>query len=40
MQVIGAHYDIALPIAQCIYEILWQQKNPAEVFSRIEGMLS
>ncbi len=40
MQVIGAQYGIALPIAHCIFEILWQQKNPAEVFSRIEGMLS
>lgn len=40
MQVIARHYDIALPIAACVYEILWQQKNPAEVFGRIEEMLS
>lgn len=40
MTVVAAQYQIDLPIAHCIFEILWQQKNPSEVFERIEGMLS
>lgn len=40
MQVVAAQHNIAIPIATCIYEILWQQKSPAEVFSGMEGMLS
>lgn len=40
MTVVAAQYQIDLPIAQCIYEILWQQKNPSEVFKSMESMLS
>jgi glycerol-3-phosphate dehydrogenase len=40
MQVIGGQYQIDLPIARCIYEILWQQKKPSEVFNTIEAILS
>lgn len=40
MQVIAQHYDIQIPIATCIFDILWQQKNPSVVFRRIEEMLS
>lgn len=40
MTVVAAQYQIDLPIAHYIYEILWQQKNPSEIFERIEGMLS
>ena len=40
MQAVAKECAITLPIATCIYEILWQQKNPSEVFGRIEEMLS
>jgi glycerol-3-phosphate dehydrogenase (NAD(P)+) len=40
MQSVAAQYQITLPIATLIYDILWQQKNPSEVFGRMEDMLS
>lgn len=40
MQVVAADYGIAIPIATCIYDVLWQRQNPAAVFRQIETMLS
>lgn len=40
MQVVAADHNIPIPIATCIFEILWEEKNPSEVFERIETMLS
>lgn len=40
MQAISKTYSIDIPLADCIYEILWQQKPAIEVFSKIEKMLS
>lgn len=40
MQVVAANHNIAIPLATCIYEILWKQKEPALIFSNMESMLS
>ncbi len=40
MQVISKVYQIDLPIATCIYQILWERKNAQHVFKQIEHMLS
>ena len=40
MQAISKSYAIAIPLATCIYEILWEGKQPAEVFLEIEKILS
>lgn len=37
---ISRTYNIDLPIADCIYDILWQQSNPSDTFLRIEKILS
>ncbi|HTN45587.1 MAG TPA: NAD(P)H-dependent glycerol-3-phosphate dehydrogenase [Flavipsychrobacter sp.] len=40
MQHISKSYEIALPLAKCIYEILWEGKGCAATFKQIEKMLS
>jgi glycerol-3-phosphate dehydrogenase (NAD(P)+) len=40
MQHISRSYDIQLPLATRIYEILWEEKSCAEAFKKIEKMLS
>jgi len=40
MQVISSQYGIALPIAACIYDILWQRKDPKLIFKTMESILS
>lgn len=40
MHNIAASYGIALPIAHSIFEILWHQKSPAQIFNAIEDLLS
>ncbi|MCC6186510.1 MAG: glycerol-3-phosphate dehydrogenase, partial [Chitinophagaceae bacterium] len=40
MQAVAATYDIELPIATLIFEILWQQQKPASTFAHIEELLS
>jgi glycerol-3-phosphate dehydrogenase (NAD(P)+) len=40
MQAISKSYAIDIPLATCIYEILWEGKQPVEVFLQIEKMLS
>lgn len=37
---ISRTYGIDLPIADCIYQILWEQNNPSDTFLKIEKMLS
>ena len=40
MQVVAANHNISIPIATGIYDILWQQNDPAEVFRKMEELLS
>jgi glycerol-3-phosphate dehydrogenase (NAD(P)+) len=40
MQSISKTYALDIPLATCIYEVLWENKPAAEVFKRIEKMLS
>lgn len=40
MQAIAASYEIDIPLASCIYEVLWEGAKASEVFLRIEKMLS
>ena len=40
MQAVAKTYGLSIPIATKIYEILWQQGNPAQAFKEIETMLS
>lgn len=40
MQHIAASYNIALPLATCIYNILWKGEKPEDVFRKMEQMLS
>jgi glycerol-3-phosphate dehydrogenase (NAD(P)+) len=40
MHSISATYNIALPLAECIYEILWNGQPAASTFKKIEKMLS
>ncbi len=40
MHHISAQYNIPLPLAECIYSILWEQKPAGKVFKEIEKMLS
>ena len=40
MQSISKTYAIDIPLATCIYEVLWENKPAAEMFKRIEKMLS
>lgn len=40
MQVISKAYHIDIPIATCIYQVLWERKSARQVFREIENMLS
>ncbi|MEI8278943.1 MAG: NAD(P)H-dependent glycerol-3-phosphate dehydrogenase [Bacteroidota bacterium] len=40
MQSISKAFSIPLPIATCVFDILWEQKQPGEVFKKLEKMLS
>jgi glycerol-3-phosphate dehydrogenase (NAD(P)+) len=40
MQTVSKTYEINIPIATKIYEVLWQQHSAAEAFREIEKMLS
>ena len=40
MQAISKSYDINIPLATCIYEMLWENKNVEETFKTIEKKLS
>lgn len=40
MQHITKAHDIAIPIATCIYDILWNKEKPDEVFRKMEQMFS
>ncbi len=40
MQAISKTYGIDIPLATCIYQILWEGRQPDEVFLQIEKMLS
>jgi glycerol-3-phosphate dehydrogenase (NAD(P)+) len=40
MQVISSEYGIALPIAGSIYDILWHRKDPQQIFTAMESILS
>ena len=40
MQHISKSYSIDLPLAKCIYEILWEEKSCVSTFKQIEKMLS
>ncbi|MBX2906422.1 MAG: NAD(P)-binding domain-containing protein [Taibaiella sp.] len=40
MQAVSAQYDIAIPMATVIYEILWQGASPVQNFKRLEKMMS
>jgi glycerol-3-phosphate dehydrogenase (NAD(P)+) len=40
MQSIASKYGIEIPLATCLYEIMWQNRNATEAFKQIEGMLS
>jgi len=40
MQAISKNYGIDIPLATCIFEVLWEGKNAADKFLEIEKMLS
>jgi glycerol-3-phosphate dehydrogenase (NAD(P)+) len=40
MQAISKTYNIDIPLATSIYQALWEQKPPAEVFKQMENKLS
>jgi glycerol-3-phosphate dehydrogenase (NAD(P)+) len=40
MQAISKSYTIDIPLATCIYEVLWEGRQPQEVFLEIEKILS
>jgi glycerol-3-phosphate dehydrogenase (NAD(P)+) len=40
MQSISKTYAIDIPLATCLYEVMWENKPAAEVFKKIEKMLS
>lgn len=40
MRHIAASYNIAIPLATCIYDMLWEGKKPEDVFRKMEKMLS
>lgn len=40
MQSISKAYNISIPIADKIYQVLWEELPPAEAFKTLEGMLS
>lgn len=40
MQAISKEFDIEIPLAKIIYQVLWEQMPPAEGFRQIERMLS
>jgi glycerol-3-phosphate dehydrogenase (NAD(P)+) len=40
MQHVAKAYQIHLPLAKCIYEILWEEKPCKTIFKKIEKMLS
>lgn len=40
MQSVSKEYDIAIPIATIIYQILWENLNPSDGFLQIEQLLS
>lgn len=40
MQAISAEINLDLPIARHIYQILWEQQSPADIFKKLEKMLS
>ena len=40
MQSVSKEFNIAIPIASCIYEILWENHNAADSFRKLEKMLS
>lgn len=40
MQAVAAQYNISIPMATVIYEILWQGASPAGHFARLEKMMS
>lgn len=40
MQSISKNHEIPLPLARCIYKVLWEGKQAQEVFGEIEKMLS
>lgn len=40
MQAMSRAYKIEVPLATCVYDILWEGQDPEEVFLRMEKMLS
>jgi hypothetical protein len=40
MQNIAGSYNIAIPMATIIYDILWEGASPAEHFKKLEKMMS
>jgi glycerol-3-phosphate dehydrogenase (NAD(P)+) len=40
MHAISHNVGLTLPIAECVYSILWEQQAPAQVFHKLERMLS
>jgi glycerol-3-phosphate dehydrogenase (NAD(P)+) len=40
MQSVSKTYAIEIPLAGCIYQALWENRSPADVFKTIEKMLS
>lgn len=40
MQSISKAYDIDIPLATCLYEVMWEGRNAGAAFKQIEGMLS
>lgn len=40
MQSIATSYGIDIPLATCLFKVMWQGKNAGETFKQIEGMLS
>jgi len=40
MQTVSAKYNIAIPMASVIYQILWEGVSPAENFRKLEKMMS
>jgi glycerol-3-phosphate dehydrogenase (NAD(P)+) len=40
MQAISASYGIGIPLATCIYKVLWEGEKASDVFSGMEKMLS
>jgi glycerol-3-phosphate dehydrogenase (NAD(P)+) len=40
MQSISKAYNIDIPIATKVFDVLWQEMPPAQAFLELEGMLS